>query len=54
MSVMPTFQGADPRLFNPYGSLSEGLTGGIRMADEIQQMKLKRAMEDRAIEQMQM
>lgn len=49
-SVMPQVQFADPRLFNPYGELSTGLTQGVKMAEDIQQMRLRKALEEREIE----
>jgi hypothetical protein len=52
MSVMPTFQGADPRLFNPYGSMSTGMMQGIDAGVRLQDIVLKREQEARLKEQM--
>ena len=50
-SVMPTFQGADPRLFNSYGALATGLQSGVDMASRLQEVRLKREQQARLAEQ---
>ena len=50
-SVMPTFQGADPRLFNSYGALATGLQSGVDMASRLQEVQLKREQQARLAEQ---
>ena len=50
-SVMPTFQGADPRLFNSYGALATGLQSGVDMASKLQEVRLKREQQARLAEQ---
>ena len=50
-SVMPTFQGADPRLFNSYGALATGLQSGVDMAAKLQEVQLKREQQARLAEQ---
>lgn len=50
-SVMPTFQGADPRLFNPYGALATGLQSGVDMASKIQEGQLRSEQQARLAEQ---
>ena len=50
-SVMPTFQGADPRLFNSYGALATGLQSGVDMAAKLQEVRLKREQQARLAEQ---
>jgi len=50
-SVMPTFQGADPRLFNSYGALATGLQSGVDMSAKLQEVQLRREQQARLAEQ---
>lgn len=48
---MPTFQGADPRLFNSYGALATGLQSGVDMSAKLQEVQLRREQQARLAEQ---
>lgn len=58
VSVMPDVQLADPRMFNPYGGIVDGLGAGMKLAGGLQdivlrrhQQKLQDAQEARSAEQ---
>ncbi len=51
LSVMPQFQGVDPRLFNFGGALAEGLTSGVNTGGKLQDIQLAREAADYAMSQ---
>ena len=51
---IPQIQYANPALFNPYGSLSSGITQGVETAGRLQDIQLRKAMNTRQQQQMEM